>query len=240
MEEKLGNLNVSGAGSVSGGKYNEVKVSGAASIDGDIECNILKSSGASDIKGNVKAAVVEVSGASNIKGDLESQEITVSGASNIRGNVITGKIKISGSSDIKGNLHAEEVEIRGAANIKQNCDAENFNAKGAFEIGGLLNAGTVEIEIFGKCCVKEIGGEKINVRKSNNNIIGIVMSILSFKEKLITETIEGDEIYIENTNAKIVRGNNVVIGPNCEIETVEYRNTIKIDGDLKINTKKIE
>ncbi|MNR67595.1 hypothetical protein D3C85_1916860 [compost metagenome] len=35
--------------------------------------------------------------------------------------------------------------------------------------------------------------------------------------------IEGDDIYLENTRAKVVRGNQVVIGPGCEIDLVEYK-----------------
>ena len=46
---------------------------------------------------------------------------------------------------------------------------------------------------------------------------------------LTADIIEGDLIYLENTNAKIVRGNNVTIGTGCKIELVEYKESFKKD-----------
>ena len=50
--------------------------------------------------------------------------------------------------------------------IEKNCEVECFKASGSFKIQGLLNAGQVNINIGGKCSVKEIGGEHIEVRVS--------------------------------------------------------------------------
>ncbi|MCL6576409.1 hypothetical protein [Kyrpidia sp.] len=36
------------------------------------------------------------------------------------------------------------------------------------------------------------------------------------------ETIEGDDIYLENTRARVVRGTRVQIGPGCQIGLLEY------------------
>lgn len=38
------------------------------------------------------------------------------------------------------------------------------------------------------------------------------------------ETIEGDDIHLELTRARVVRGNNVSIGSGCDIDLVEYKN----------------
>lgn len=237
MENNLGDLKISGAGSASGGKFNMVKLSGASEIKGDIECVELHSSGASDIKGNVKAKIVKTSGASKIVGNVSAEEIRSSGASDIKGDVNTSRIKSSGASDIKGNLHAEEVEISGASSINGDCEAETFKARGGFDIGGLLNAGIIDIEVNGKCRVREIGGESIKVY-NGKNYGGILTKIIKYlsnqEERLITSIIEGDEIYLEVTDAKIVRGNTVEIGPGCKIETIEYRDSIKISNEAQV------
>lgn len=237
----LGNLKISGAGSSRGGKYNEVRISGAGDIVGDVECQLFKSSGASDLKGNLKSKMVEVSGTTDIRGNVTAEQIFVSGASDIHGDVETKKIKISGASDIKGRLHAEEVHISGAIEIRDDCEAETFKATGGFKIGGLLNADNIEIGIGGKCNVKEIGGEKINVRLSNSMGLGIIRAIkevFNVHEYLITELIEGDEIYIESTVAKVVRGNNVTIGPDCDIDLVEYKGEIKLQNGARVKEQK--
>jgi cytoskeletal protein CcmA (bactofilin family) len=235
-------LRISGAGSSTGGSYNEVRISGAGDVNGDIDCNMLRVSGAADIKGNVKTKSAHISGASDIKGNVTCEElIEISGASDIKGDVVTKKIRISGGSDIKGSLHAEEVDITGAIDIKEDCEAERFKASGAFEIGGLLNAGTIDIRIGGKCRVSEMGGEKIDVRLSDNGIFAlkrIVSDLFNLKDALRAVVIEGDDIYLESTIAKVVRGNNVTIGPNCEIELIEYKNQISINSNARVKEQK--
>lgn len=240
-KEALGNLKISGVGNSRGGRFNEVRISGAGDVEGDIECNLFKSSGASDLKGNLKSKIVEISGASDIGGNVTAEEIYVSGASDISGDVQTKKIKISGASDIKGSLHAEEVDISGSIDIKNDCEADTFRASGKFKIGGLLSGDKIDISIGGKCCAKEIGGENINIKLSTSVGSGIIRSIkevFNVREYLVAELIEGDEIYMESTVAKVVRGNNITIGPDCDIDLVEYRGEIKLNNGSRIKEQK--
>jgi cytoskeletal protein CcmA (bactofilin family) len=232
-------MKVSGMGNIKGDvKAGNAKVSGTASIKGDlIVQNEITISGAGDVDGDVKTNLIKVSGVSKINGNLECEEMTVSGTTTIGGDALAKKMKISGTSNIKGSIHGEEIEIRGAADIGGDCECENFRAHGGFKIGGLLNAGDIDIKIYYKCSVNEIGGEKISIRKSDGFIeIGrIIKSIFNIPEYLITQSIEGDDIYIENTVAKVVRGNNVTIGPECEIDLVEYKNELKILPGARVN-----
>jgi len=239
MEQSLQNLKISGAGSADGGRYNEVKISGAGDIKGDIECNYFKGSGASNVRGNVKAKIIELSGASDIKGNVECEEMRTSGASDVRGNVTTKKIKISGASDIKGNLYAEEVEISGASEVRLDCEAETFVAKGAFGIGGLLNAGNINVSLAGPCKAREIGGEHIEVKLGEiGGFISKLIKYVSSNECMLkTEVIEGDNIYLEGTKAKIVRGNNITIGKDCEIELVEYKGELKVIENGRVQSQ---
>jgi cytoskeletal protein CcmA (bactofilin family) len=239
MEQNLQDMKISGAGSMNGGKYRDVKISGAGSVNGDIECESFDTSGASTINGNVKTGKFKVSGASEVKGSVEAEEMKISGGSEIRGDITTKYIKISGASKIKGNLRAEEVELTGSVEIKEDCEAEYFKANGGFDIGGLLNAGKIDVTIYGRCRVREIGGEKIDVRVGNGNLFSQMLKyVFTGGERLITSVIEGDDIYLEGTAAKIVRGNNVTIGPDCNIEVVEYRSTISVAADAKVNDQK--
>jgi cytoskeletal protein CcmA (bactofilin family) len=239
MEQNLQDVKVSGTGNIGGGKYRDVKISGAGSISGDVDCVSFNTSGASTVNGNLKTKILEVSGASDMKGNVEAESIKVSGGSNIKGDVVTKTIKISGASKIRGSLHAEEVDISGSVEIKEDCEAERFKAKGGFEIGGLLNAGDIDVTIYGRCRVREIGGEKIDIRRGGGNILAKVIKYIFVQgERLITSVIEGDDIYLEATTAKIVRGNNVTIGSDCNIELVEYRNKISVAADSKVNDQR--
>jgi cytoskeletal protein CcmA (bactofilin family) len=56
-----------------------------------------------------------------------------------------------------------------------------------------------------------------------------MIKLVSDNKILTSNIIEGDLIYLENTNAKIVRGKNVTIGAGCKIELVEYKESFKKD-----------
>ena len=43
---------------------------------------------------------------------------------------------------------------------------------------------------------------------------------------------EGEDIYIESTTAEVVRGNNVTIGPRCNIEILAYKDKIFVAPNL--------
>lgn len=234
-------LKISGAGSANGGKYDEVRISGAGEIKGDIECRLFKTSGASEVIGNVKAQSFEISGAGQVRGNVDAEFIRVSGASEIYGDVTTKDIKVSGTGEIKGTLRAETVTLKGACEINKDCEAEDFKAYGGFEIKGLLNAGNIEIKLWGSCSAKEIGGEKIDVRIGHDAVFGftkMVSKLFSKPEGLEAEVIEGDEIYLEGTKARVVRGNNIVIGEDCEIELVEYMGDLKIVANGRVKEQR--
>ena len=55
---------------------------------------------------------------------------------------------------------------------------------------------------------------------------------------LSTNSIEGDDIYLEYTKAKAVRGNNIILGPGCEIELVEYKDNFKQDDTSEVETQR--
>jgi cytoskeletal protein CcmA (bactofilin family) len=248
------NLKISGSGSAGGGAYNHVKVNGSGKITGDIECEIFSCNGSSNVEGNVKSETVTINGSANIDGNLDADEVSVNGSSDIAGNVNSKEIKIQGtaaikgnlkgkeisikgSSSIQGNVSGEEIEIRGQVKIKGDCEAESFNSRGNFVINGLLNAGHIDIELLRHCEAKEIGGEHIVVRKTADTT-GLKKLIKFFvsqnDDSLSADIIEGDHVYLEYTQAKVVRGNTIEIGPGCSIESIEYKETLEIDENAKV------
>lgn len=236
MENNLQNTKISGAGTIAGGKFNNVSISGAGTVNGDVECNEFNASGAATLNGNLVAKSVDASGSVKIKGNVTSENIKTSGSAIIEGNVKTKKINISGSATVEGSLHGDNVKISGAAKIKDECEAEIFESRGGFEIGGLLNAGDIRISISGRCRAREIGGEKIEIRHgSMHHIIQkVIFSMFNYNERMETSIIEGDEIYLEDTTATIVRGNNITIGDGCRIGTVEYKTSLSVSEDSKV------
>ena len=234
-------IKISGSGTAGGGVYNQVIISGSGKINGNLECVDFKTSGSSKVIGNLKAETIKISGSTRIEGNVEAEEMKVSGSAHVIGQIKCQSIKINGSTHIAGSLYAEEVIIAGSAQIEKNCEAECFKASGGFKIQGLLNAGEVNIRIGGNCNVQEIGGEHIEVRVSplDNSIFRkVIDKMFNTKGELNTQLIEGDEIYLQNTNAKIVRGNNITIGEGCNIGLVEYSGEIIVSNDSIVGEQK--
>jgi cytoskeletal protein CcmA (bactofilin family) len=224
---------VAGRANTSGGEFDRVSIHGDGHVDGDLVCTELKCHGKSHITGNVKASDVKVYGSTRIDGRVESEELQVRGHGEIGGHLSCRKMEAEGMLHVGGPLTAEEVTLKGHLNAKEDVEAESFSAKGAFTIDGLLNAGQVGVQLYGNCRVKEIGGEKIEVRKK-----GFSFWFKPFSHHLEVETIEGDEIHLEYTRAKVVRGNRVTIGPGCEIGLVEYHDHFHRDDDAKVKESK--
>ncbi len=222
-------LRINGIGSSTGGKYDIVQINGKGDITGDLECSELQINGLAHLEGNVRAGTIRVSGKSDFRGDISGQRMV-----------------IDGMSDISGAVKIETVENRGVLKIEKDCGSEVFSSQGGFTVGGLLNAGKIDISVYAQCKAREIGGENIEVRigggLSIRKFIGSLFPGLPLNPVLVTDTIEGDDVYLENTTAKVVRGENVKIGPGCQIGVVEYKSSYYKDpvGGISVNeTRKI-
>jgi cytoskeletal protein CcmA (bactofilin family) len=229
MEVKnRGDLVINGIGASNGGQFHDVTLNGRGTINSDVECSLFDCNGSGVIKGNVKSEKMKINGNAKFHASIESQKMTVDGSAKIDQNVQVEHLKVSGHATVGGKLKGEEVIIHGILKVGEDCEAEKFKAKYRFTIGGLLNADLIDVQIYGDCRAKEIGGQTITVKQHKGSLIGTLFKPF-FNTQLETELIEGDKIDIENTKAQIVRGNHVTIGENCEIGLVEYTDEISID-----------
>lgn len=238
-------LKVNGIMNLTGGVYNNVKINGNLSMSGDLTCNDINVNGMLKIEGKTKSGRAKVNGSASFEGDVEFDTLNVMGKTLINGDSKINDLKIEGQTRIAKSLASDEIQVKGILNVNENCNSENFKTKGSFSIDGMLNSGNIELELYGRCTANEIGGEKISVIKGSKNYFNkIIKSIFSsfnfFDVRLITNSIEGDEIYLEYTKAKVVRGDRVRIGPGCEIDTVEFKNLYeKNENSVVKENKKI-
>jgi cytoskeletal protein CcmA (bactofilin family) len=229
MEVKnRGDLVINGIGASNGGQFHNVTLNGRGTINSDIECSLFECNGSGVMKGNVKAEKAKINGNARFEGSIESQILTIDGSAKIGQNLQVKNLKVSGNASVGGKVKGEEINLRGILKVGEDCEAEKFKAEYRFTIGGLLNADQIDVTIYGDCKAKEIGGQTITVKQHKGSLIGTLLKPF-FNTRLETELIEGDKINIENTTAKIVRGNHITIGENCEIGLVEYTDEISID-----------
>lgn len=234
MEKR--NLNIFGSGSQSGGHYGKVKITGEGTVTDDLDCELFKTHGTSVLLGNVKANHFAIYGTADLQENLKSNLIKIFGTLDVSGDIFSEKMVIRGTGDVGGNIQGEVLDVKGGLSIKGNCEVETFQLEGGFQIDGLLNAGNIQIGMkYDGSNAEEIGGETINIRKKNS-----FFSLNKNQGKLTAQVIEGDSIYLEHTKAKVVRGKDVEIGPGCEIDLVEYKESFKQHKTTKVkNNKKL-
>lgn len=222
-QPKRQNLTINGSGSSGGGIFNKVKIRGEGTIIDDFDCQEFYSHGTCELLGNVKMNRMNVFGSGEVRKNITGNEVKVTGTLNIGGSVKIKSAKIRGNVDVAGKVVLEDADIKGGLHVKGDCEVESFKITGIFDINGLLNAGVIDASLkFATSQAKEIGGEKITIRKNKS-----IFNFIHNQGELYADIIEGDDIYLEYTKANIVRGNNIEIGPNCEIELVEYQTSFK-------------
>jgi cytoskeletal protein CcmA (bactofilin family) len=234
VKNLTGNLLINGLGSSNGGHFDTAIINGKGSINGDIVCHSFSCNGSGTVHGDVKSETMKINGNTKITGKINSTTIAVDGRGSFQRDVYFNKMTISGMSSIGGNVKGEELKIQGRMSVEGNCEVEEFKSDGQFTIGELLSAEKIEIYTYGECKAKEIGGQSITVKQKSNFFLDLIKSVKSVK--LSVHVVEGDDIYLENTKAKVVRGNRIVIGENCEIDLVEFKETFKVVGNGRVHS----
>jgi cytoskeletal protein CcmA (bactofilin family) len=281
-------VSIAGSGRVSGGVYESVSVAGSGTITGDVEAKTISTAGSCKIEGSVKAEELKTAGSCKIDGDVEAGELHASGSCKIEGRVKADVFKGAGSQRIGKRLTAGYIKLSGSCQVGGDVEADKFVSEGSFNIDGLLSADEIEIRLRGDCQVKEIGGERVEVRQKGTfghfahsdawkeklkakqprakeqfeklrerfgidiNIdfekladelgklgeslgeIGVHLGGFGGHGRLETSIIEADEIYLESTQAETVRGKRVIIGPDCQIESVEYEESCEVDHSSSV------
>ncbi len=233
------NVRIAGSGTIQGGSYGQVSIAGSGKVTGDLEAEEFSSAGSALAQGHLKAKRFETAGSFTCQGDLEVEEGESAGSFRVSGKLKAEEMKIAGSARCH-SVSGGYLRVAGSLETAGNVEVETLRLSGSFHIGGLLSADKVEIELHGFSEAQEIGGEKIEVRAGSKSIRGLVGEVLealfgSGKTKeLRTRVIEGDEIYLENTWAEVVRGGRVKIGPGCQIKRVEYTESLEVDPQAKV------
>ncbi|GER68319.1 hypothetical protein BpJC7_22930 [Weizmannia acidilactici] len=235
MEER-NHLTINGSGSYGGGAYGNVKVNGEAEIADPLDCRHFSIRGESKVHGDTKAESVSVFGEAVMNGALRTDKASIFGTCQIGGDAEIRSSIVRGLLEVGGKYSGDKAEIKGLLAVKEDVEAETFISKGQFQIGGLLNAEEINITLrYKPSRAGEIGGKKITVRTQNG-----ITDMLRFHKKhvlLQAAAIEGDDIYLENTEADTVRGENIEIGPGCRIRYVEYRKKLKVAQDAVVKEK---
>lgn len=214
-EHTLGNLKILGTTTTAGGAFRYVTVMGDGQINGDVACRKLSLTGVLKLAGNLQAEELKVTGQCGVDGAI--------GGLSLRGE---GEIRTS-------ELRMERIRFTGSLEALNNCGAEKLHISGVVEVAGLLSADLLELGMYGPCRAKEVGGGTITIKRSTAAKLRKLM--LRKPDVFFTaELIEGDHIELQHTKADIVRGKRVIIGAECEINRVEFLETLEIHKSASV------
>lgn len=194
----------------------------------------------------MKRDVVSIAGVGVFRGDVDADLVKCQGVGKSHGAIACRKLEIQGLFNAASQIRAEEAEIMGLLKSKSDLSAERINVKGALVVDGILNAGSLDIQFqcFGK--LKEVRAHTVNIRPmtiSIKNRGGQFLDnlMISFTgQGFRMDVVEGSEIYLENVQANVVRGENIVIGPNCVIELLEYSKKARVHDSARVDSMKGE
>jgi cytoskeletal protein CcmA (bactofilin family) len=237
MEKR--DLRISGASVATGGEYRDVKVSGASKITSDISCETMSISGAITVEGNVDATTCKISGACKVRGYVRAEEIKISGGSTIGEFLEGNEISLSGGIKVHGDIRSNHLKLSGEITVDGDMECEEFYLNGAMTSKRTVNCEKCELKIVSSSSLGELVGSEIVVKESMGSG-GFLKNLFGGGGNHLKVTlVEGDDIYLENTIAEVVRGAKVTLGPGCRVEKVEYSEKLEVHKDAKV-TERVE
>ncbi len=226
------NMKIAGEGTVGGGTYGDVTINGAGRVTGDVTSDGFKINGAGSADGNVASMLIDINGSGSFNGKVETKEMNIKGDASVKQGLGVNDLKVKGRLSA-GGIAANTVDVRGEVRVHANLEAETFTGEGAFKVDGLMNAGTLTFALHGLSSAREIGGDRVSITLGRGFVGASILGLFGDR-RLTAETIEADEVLLENTTAKVVRGTNVRIGTGCDIALVEYSGTIDVAPDARV------
>ena len=227
----------SGSGNIPSGEYNKISVSGVGHLIGRVRCEAFSSSGS--IKGNDIECKVgfTVSGSARFSGKIEAKNIKVSGSLNCEGDLIARESFISSGSVECGKVaRCEQITVSGSLKTSGDIEAESVKIDGTVNCAGLINAESIEIKFDRGMTIGSIGGGKIVVLPEK--ALKAAKKLIPFptlsRGVNVSTSIEGDEITLECVSCPKVTGRAVTIGQGCNIDLVQYSESIKISPNATV------
>lgn len=237
-------LSIHTAGSCRVGKdvsADDFKTAGSCTVEGDIRATRFVCSGSQRVGGDLIAGSIRISGSCGVSNDVEADLFFSKGRFDIGGLLTADEIKIelSRTGTSRANeIGGERIEVRSRGDFWEwrHEDLEKKTGKVGYKLekgmAKLRDRFGIEIGDIDKLVEEVIKfGEKI---KAN-----IEIDLDGFKPSgmLKVQTVEGDEIYLENTEAKVVRGTRITIGKGCQIDHVEYSDSLEVDEKASVGER---
>lgn len=184
----------------------------------------LKVYGSQICPGDVEASSVEVLGHLQVRGKLTATRLTLRGECSVAQSCRAQELHSFGSLRT-GSLQAVKVVSSGYLSVARSARAEEFQTDGAVRIDRLTCKETIHIQLGGLCRIRHMTCEGGITIAPSSRLMNLPMRPF---RKLRCETIEGAGITLYRTQADLVCGQSVTVGPGCTIGEVRYRDRLTL------------
>lgn len=185
---------------------------------------------------------LKVYGSQTCRGDLEASSLEVLGHLLVRGKLTAARLKLRGECSVThscntqelysfgslrtGSLQAVQVISSGYLSAASTAHADEFRADGAVRIGRLSCTASIHIELGSVCQIRHMTCEGRITIAPSSRLLNLPMRPF---RKLSCETIDGADITtLYKTQADLVCGHNVTVGPGCKIGEIRYRDQLTL------------
>lgn len=188
----------------------------------------IKLDGISKINGG-EYATVTVAGITQIKGNLIAQSFSVDGTCKITGNTTTDELFCNGIAEISGSLKSINIKVEGMLIVTgENIDATTLVCSGTIKAKNHIHSKVLASS--GIITAKKVAGNRITVKSQPNKIMK-----LFFPPASKIDIIKADHIELSGVKSQKVFGQDIIIGPYCEIEDIECSGTLKVNKRSTVN-----
>ncbi|MGB9786745.1 MAG: hypothetical protein ACP5II_03590 [Infirmifilum sp.] len=202
-KKRRGSLSISGAGKANGGYYQEIKISGAGKVEGDVESERVSVAGSAVFSGNVVAVEAKLAGAVKVLGSLKAKRVSSAGA-----------LKVMGC------LEAEEALLTGGISI--GCLTFTFaRIEGGIRILGKTEGEHLVLNLSDESKVGEVSVKKLEVKTAEKYGVVKLLKLLSGGDVPVLEAskIDAEEVTIYNVTVKApVRARRIILRGKARIE----------------------
>ncbi|AKG34123.1 hypothetical protein [Paenibacillus durus] len=185
---------------------------------------------------------LKVKGSLTKREDVRRTSVEVVGYLRVLGSMTTSKLKVLGDCSIRNQCQATQVENLGSLrvhclqagrvtslgylSVSKKAAAGCFQAEGAVRIESLIASESIDIRLSSICRVGTMkAGGNITVRPFSRPFNFFMRPFL----RLRCESVQGVNVTLCQTEAKLVCGEEIIIGPGCTIQEVRYSKSLQTD-----------
>lgn len=201
-------LKILGTRLLAGGVYKEVEIIGDCEVEGELNCSYA-----------------------NLVGNMQFDDKLI----------VNDNLSIIGNCVFNNYIESYMIDITGKLLCRGNIVCENFLCNGSINA---FSISAKNVNICGSCRLNELNAEEllfenhiIEIDKIYARNINIKLAEeISFynKSKIYVDYIECDKICVDAIKCNKLFANDVILGPNCEIEYIKYSNNIEVSPLAKV------